>query len=141
MTFKRSPWDDFPSLFIHADERIVKNHPSYQAAKSGDPEAAVDLVKDLALLHNGARVLGGTVLTGKPYSAMLSSDEQQTIHLRAKHGPELEAWWINRFGFGYDCLTRSETRYLLNTPSAQRIRDQVAKAGETGNLTDRNGVS
>ena len=69
------------------------------------------------LIHNGARVLGGPVLTGKTYSAILSSNEQQTIHLREKHGSELETWWISRFGFGYDCLTHSEARYLLNTPT------------------------
>jgi hypothetical protein len=82
-------------------------------------------------------VIGGTVLTGKPYSAMLSSDEQQIVHLLEKHGPDLETWWINHFGFGYDCLTRSEARYLLNTPTPQRIRDQITQASETGNFPDR----
>jgi adenine/guanine phosphoribosyltransferase-like PRPP-binding protein len=93
------------------------------------------------LLHNRAQVIGGTVLTGKPYSANLSSDEQQIIHLREKHGTELESWWSNHFGFGYDCLTRSEARYLLNTPAAQRIRNKIAQASETGNFPTRGKVS
>jgi adenine/guanine phosphoribosyltransferase-like PRPP-binding protein len=242
MTVKRFPWHGFPSLIIHAEERGVKSHPSYTAAKAGEPASAFDLVRNMVsekclaqlcelhsdqkpilvsahavessgvnaipqamaeylgirlrwpvessivqtnvvahtgadgfsrlarqaefdgavsenacyvlvddfigqggtlanlrgfLLHCGARVIGGTVLTGKPYSAILSSDEQQTIHLREKHGPELETWWINHFGFGYDCLTRSEARYLLNTPTPQRIRDQITQASETGNFPDR----
>lgn len=89
------------------------------------------------LLHHGAQVIGGTVLTGKPYSAILSNDEQQINHLREKHGPELEAWWINHFGFGYDCLTRSEARYLLNTPSPERIRNKITQAIKTGNFPTR----
>jgi len=93
------------------------------------------------LLHNGAQVIAGTVLTGKPYSANLSSDEQQIIHLREKHGTELESWWSNHFGFGYDCLTRSEARYLLNTPAAERIRNKIAQASETGNFPTRRKVS
>ena len=88
------------------------------------------------LLHNGAQVIGGTVLTGKPYSAILSNNEQQITQLREKHGPALESWWINHFKFGYDCLTRSEARYLLNTPTVERIRDKIAQAVETGNFPD-----
>jgi hypothetical protein len=83
------------------------------------------------LMRGGGRVVGGSVLTGKSYSANLSSDEQQIILLREKHGSELESWWIDRFGFDYQCLTCSEARYLLNTPSAQRIRDQITQAGKT----------
>lgn len=89
------------------------------------------------LINNGAQVIGGTVLTGKAYSAILSSNEHQIIQLREKHGPELESWCSKHFGFGYDCLTCSEARYLLNTPTAERIRDKIAKAIETGNLPSR----
>lgn len=89
------------------------------------------------LIHNGANVVGGTVLTGKHYSAILSSNEEQINHLREKHGPELESWWVNHFGFGYDCLTCSEARYLLNTPTAERIRNKIAQAIETGNFPTR----
>jgi len=32
--------------------------------------------------------------------------------LRDKHGRDLEDWWRERFGFGFECLTRSEARYL-----------------------------
>ena len=43
----RYPWDLFPPVWIHANESTVKQHPSYRAAKSGDPDAAYLLVDAL----------------------------------------------------------------------------------------------
>jgi adenine/guanine phosphoribosyltransferase-like PRPP-binding protein len=80
----------------------------------------------------GGQVLGATVLTGRPYSAKLAPDEPQIQALRAKHGPDLEEWWQQNFGFGFECLTRSEARYLDNTADAQTIRDRLAEAGFAG---------
>lgn len=42
----RLPWDGFPDVLIHASESAVKQHPRYPAAKSGDAQAAMDLVAD-----------------------------------------------------------------------------------------------
>lgn len=80
----------------------------------------------------GGQALGGTVLTGKPYSAKLAPDDAQIQALRAKHGPDLEKWWQQSFGFGFECLTRSEARYLENTADAQTVRDRLAEAGLGG---------
>jgi hypothetical protein len=80
----------------------------------------------------GGHVLGATVLTGKPYSAKLSPDRRQIEALRSKHGRDLENWWRERFGFGFDCLTRSEARYLENSPDAPAIRDRLVEAGLEG---------
>jgi hypothetical protein len=77
----------------------------------------------------GGRVLGGTTLTGKPYSAMLAPDPEQIAALRTKHGPALENWWQQNFGFGFECLTRSEARYLQNTADAATIRSRLVAAG------------
>lgn len=91
----------------------------------------------LANLHGYIRAQGGavcaaTVLTGKPYSAILSPDPDSLRKLRAKHGQTLEDWWHTKFGHGYDALTRSEARYLENSPDAQTIRDRIAAAGFEG---------
>ena len=43
----RYSWDEFPPVLIHANESTVKQHPSYRAAKSGDPDAAYLLVDAL----------------------------------------------------------------------------------------------
>jgi len=77
----------------------------------------------------GAHAAGATVLTGKPYSAMLAPDDLHIQALRDKHGREFEDWWRQTFGFGFDCLTRSEARYLENSPDAQTIRDRLTAAG------------
>lgn len=77
--------------------------------------------------QQGGVVLCATVLTGKTHSALLHQRAEQLSQLRIKHG-ELEKWWIERFGFGFECLTASETRYLINTATSQRIRDRIEEA-------------
>ncbi len=42
----RTPLFDFPDVIIHATESVVKKHPRYKEAKSGDNEAALELVQD-----------------------------------------------------------------------------------------------
>jgi hypothetical protein len=233
--FFRFPWESFPDCIIHADEKRVRGHASYHAAKTGDSDAAFELartflndhclaqIKQLEemkqdsitlvsahaleregvnaipeaiaellgerlgwdvehqvvqtnivshtkadgfsrlakqaafegtveagrnyflvddfigqggtlanlrgwILHCGGRVLGATVLTGKTYSARLKVDPIQINELENTHGKELRKWWQSRFGFDYDCLTSSEARYLINTPSADRIRDRIVAA-------------
>ena len=80
------------------------------------------------LISKGAHVIGASVLTGKPYSANLALSEETLKLLQTKHGPELEIWWRATFNFGYECLTESEARYLVNTPTIDRIRDRIAAA-------------
>ena len=74
-------------------------------------------------------VIGATALTGKPYSAKLAPNEMQIQALRDKFGQEFEEWWRQRFGFGFAELTRSEARYLENSPDAHSIRDRLVAAG------------
>jgi hypothetical protein len=77
----------------------------------------------------GGYAVGATVLTGKPCSDMLAPDDLHIQALRDRHGREFEDWWRETFGFGFDCLTRSEARYLENSPDAQTIRDRLTAAG------------
>lgn len=74
---------------------------------------------------SGGIVLGATVLTGKPYSAKLCPTDEQLAALRSKHGNELEIWWNERFGHGFDCLTQSEARYLERSQDADTIRSRL----------------
>lgn len=80
----------------------------------------------------GGHAVGATVLTGKSYSAKLAPDDTLIWALRDKHGRNLENWWREKFGFGFDCLTRSEARYLEKSPDAQTIRDRLIAAGLEG---------
>jgi hypothetical protein len=81
------------------------------------------------IASGGGHVVAATVLTGKPYSAKLAPDEAAIQALREKHGQDFEDWWRQTFGFGYDSLTRSEARYLENSPDAHTIRDRLVAAG------------
>lgn len=65
-------------------------------------------------------VVGATVLTGKDYSAELALTDRLLSELRRKHG-QIEYWWRQRFGFGFESLTASEARYLSRTPTSARI--------------------
>ena len=42
--YYRYPWNGFPDCIIHADKRQVRGHHSYHAAKTGDSDAAFELV-------------------------------------------------------------------------------------------------
>lgn len=42
----RTPWLDFPDVILHAPETAVKKHQCYVDAKSGDSDAAFQLVQD-----------------------------------------------------------------------------------------------
>lgn len=76
--------------------------------------------------QQGGRVLAAVCLTGKPYSAKLSPTPERLQELRARHGTELEAWWTERFGHGFDALTESEARYLARTETADAVRNRIA---------------
>jgi len=236
----RTAWGTFPDVVIYAAESAVKQHPAYRAAKSGDDEAATDLVLDnfslektqvldglvgdrtptlvsahaveregvnaipevfAALLgqvvswpvdtgivqanvvghtsaeafwrfarqaefqgvvksgceyvlvdhfvgmggtlanlkgyieSNGGHVLAAVTLTGKPHSARLTPTLERLKELRAKHGNELESWWIERFAHTFDALTESEARYLARTETVDTIRDRIAAAQQAGDRT------
>lgn len=238
--FFRFPWNGFPDCIIHADEKQVRGHKNYDAAKTGDSDAAFELVRAFVndqclarieqienqdkqsqitlvsahalerdgvnaipeamaellgarlgwevehqvvqtnivshtkadgfsrlakqaafegdidpgrsyllvddfigqggtlanlrgwILNCGGRVEGATVLTGKPYSAKLTLERTQIDELEKIHGKQLRQWWQSRFGFDYDCLTSSEARYLIRTPSADRIRNRIVASVEEG---------
>ena len=48
--------------------------------------------------------------------------------LREKHGGELESWWQDTFGYGFNFLTESEARYLARADSVELIRDRILAA-------------
>jgi len=77
---------------------------------------------------SGGCVIGVTTLTGRPYSAKLAPEPSLIQAVRDKHGNDLETWWQREFGYGFDCLTQSEARYLERSPDADTIRKRVVEA-------------
>jgi adenine/guanine phosphoribosyltransferase-like PRPP-binding protein len=72
------------------------------------------------ILAQKGYVIGATVLAGKDYSAELALPSTQLAELRSKHG-HIEYWWRQRFGFGFECLTASEARYLSRARTTESI--------------------
>ena len=76
---------------------------------------------------HGGMVIGASVLTGKPFSAKMALDPVMLQQLRSNHA-KLEDWWQQRFGFGFDCLTQSEARYLAKSANVDTIRNRILAA-------------
>lgn len=73
----------------------------------------------------GMQTIAATTLTGKNYSAVLAISASTLINLRGKYH-ELEDWWIEFFGYGFDCLTESEARYILaSKKDANAVRNKI----------------
>jgi len=73
-------------------------------------------------------VTGITTLTGRSYSAKFAPEPSLIQAVRDKHGNDLETWWQQEFGYGFDRLTQSEARYLERSPDADTIRKRVVEA-------------
>ena len=67
----RKPLFDFPDVVIHAGETAVKKHPLYEAAKTGDAEAASDLIHD-TFNPDAIDALKALLNGRKPYSAKIA---------------------------------------------------------------------
>ncbi|MES2352283.1 MAG: phosphoribosyltransferase [Pseudomonadota bacterium] len=83
------------------------------------------------ILGQGSQILGASGLTGKAHSATLTPTGNQLVELRRKHGT-IEFWWRQRFGFGFDCLTASEARYLIQTSTSERVIERLEEVGGGG---------
>lgn len=88
---------------------------------------------------NGGQVIGVTTLTGQPYSARLAPDPVMIDALRKKHGKDLEDWWQEQFGYGFDNLTHSEARYLERVADVDTIRTRILAARQGGSVQDHSG--
>jgi hypothetical protein len=85
------------------------------------------------ILDCGGLVTGAVTLTGRPYSATLALRPVTLEELRKKHGQEIDNWWQQNFGYGFECLTESEARYLIRAEDADTIRRKLAEAGFAAN--------
>ncbi|WP_241461194.1 LPD38 domain-containing protein [Aeromonas hydrophila] len=118
----------------------LANQPSFDGAVRADKPYLImdDTLTQGGTLANlkgyienrGGEVLAATALTGKQYSAKIAIDSSTLEQLRDQYdGTGLEAWWHNRFGYGFDSLTESEGRYLLRAKDADKVRGRVTATG------------
>lgn len=82
---------------------------------------------------HGGKVIGASALTGKKYSAKIALAADTLRKLRDHfEGTDLENWWNEQHGYGFDRLTESEANYLLRAADADKIRDHVLAARSDG---------
>jgi hypothetical protein len=79
------------------------------------------------ILRGGGQVTGATVLTGNAAAAELVPGQDVLQELGSKHG-SVERWWEQYFGWGFDCLTAAEARYLAGWPDTDGIRERIEAA-------------
>jgi GGDEF domain-containing protein/adenine/guanine phosphoribosyltransferase-like PRPP-binding protein len=85
----------------------------------------------------GGMVIGTVALTGKQYSAKIALSEQTLGNLREKFG-DIEQQFQRATGHGFDVLTESEARYLINFKPADAVRDRILAEGRQGSDEDSN---
>ncbi|EAN1751237.1 PLxRFG domain-containing protein [Salmonella enterica] len=83
--------------------------------------------------NHGGKVIGTSALTGKRYSAKIALAAETLDKLRNHfEGTDLENWWNEQHGYGFDRLTESEANYLIRAADADKIRDRVLAARQDG---------
>lgn len=126
-----------------------------QAIFEGDVESGLDyyLIDDhlglggtLASLKGfleseGGRVIGATVLTSSRNNTILSLNGKTLGALRTKYGPELEKWWQDRFGHGFQQLTEPEAQWLIRGTDADGVRKKLAADEGKGEGAKNSGAS
>jgi len=80
------------------------------------------------LLQGGGSPVGAATLTGRAYSAKIALQTDTLEQLQRKYGSELENWWQQIFGYGFDRLTQSEARYLLRAEDVDTVRARISEA-------------
>ena len=76
----RCTWGQFPNVVLHvSDERIVKNHPAYSAAKAGDSDAAFNLVKE-TIDENAILAIKQLSISKMPFLVSAHAYEQSGVN-------------------------------------------------------------
>lgn len=88
----------------------------------------------------GGRVIGATSLSASQFSHQLALSPKRLDALRSKF-PDLEPWWRDRFGYGFEGLTNVEAFHLQRFRSADAIRDSVAAGDRQGRLPEGEGAA
>jgi hypothetical protein len=92
------------------------------------------------LTQFGCETLAATTLTGKNYSSVLAISNETLITLGEKYH-ELEHWWVDYFSYGFDCLTESEAKYILNSKkNSDEIRNRILAERQKGIIGKDDGI-
>ena len=120
-----------------ADHRLAFN-PSFEGeVKTGQAYLILDdnvtMGGTLASLrgyieNRGGKVVAATVMTARELMVQLPVTPKILAAIEHKHGPLLNQFWREKFGYGIDKLTRFEAGHLRRAASFDQIRDRLATA-------------
>ena len=77
--------------------------------------------------NNGGKVMAASVMTAHE-GALDLVKPKMLAGINEKHGPAMDAFWKETFGYGIDRLTQGEAGHLRAAPSVDAIRDRIAAA-------------
>ena len=91
--------------------------------------------------NRGGRVVGVSVMDAQEGAVDIAVKPKMLAAIENKHGPSMNRFWQENFGYGIDKLTQSEAGHLRRAASVDEIRDRLVKARHEGiERLDRQGV-
>ena len=82
--------------------------------------------------NRGGRVVGASVMDAQEGAVDIAVKPKMLAAIENKHGPSMNQFWQENFGYGIDKLTQSEAGHLRRAASVDEIRDRLAKARHEG---------
>lgn len=156
---ERSAWGDFPPVLRNGDLGALKAEPEYQAAKSGDPQAALSLVSKLIsqeAVEQVRELIGSRTPTIVPVSAIETAGNNQIpLAMANAFGQELglpveygiqQANKVSRTGAGIDHRLAFQPSFTGDVEPGREylIMDDTLSVGSTiaalkGHIENRGG--
>ena len=82
--------------------------------------------------NRGGRVVGASVMDAQEGAVDIAVKPKMLAAIENKHGPSMNQFWQENFGYGIDKLTQSEAGHLRRAASVDEIRDRLVKARHEG---------
>ena len=82
--------------------------------------------------NRDGRVVGAAVMDAQEGAVDIAVKPKMLAAIENKHGPLMNQFWQENFGYGIDKLTQSEAGHLRRATSVDEIRDRLAKARHEG---------
>ena len=124
-----------------SDHRLAFN-PSFEGdVKAGQDYLVVDdtltMGGTIASLrgyveNHGGKVVAAAVMTAHEGAVDLAVKPKMLAGIAEKHGPMMNEFWQETFGYGIDKLTQGEAGHLRAAPTVDAIRDRITAARHEG---------
>ena len=82
--------------------------------------------------NRDGRVIGASVMDAQEGAVDIAVKPKMLAAIENKHGPSMNQFWQENFGYGIDKLTQSEAGHLRRAASVDEIRDRLVKTRHEG---------